>query len=62
MAVFEGRRPGCGSDTTPSSDYYLFKNDEGYWIVYVSNEVKIRNLGIKLDDDMKRVLKINHNF
>ena len=60
LVAFEGRRPGCGSDTTPSSDYYLFKNDEGYWIVYVSNEVKIKNLGYNLDEELKKVLNLKH--
>lgn len=58
LVAFEGRRPGCGSDTTPSSDYYLFKNDEGYWIVYVSNEVKIKNLGYNLDEEFKKSIKL----
>jgi hypothetical protein len=48
LAVFIGYRPGCGLDTTPSSNYYLFKNDEGYWFVSLSDVVKINNLGNKL--------------
>jgi hypothetical protein len=45
LAIFEGYRPGCGMDRQPSSDYYLFKNNEGYWLVLISNEIRVRSLG-----------------
>lgn len=47
LAVIKGNRPGCGLDTTPSSDYYLLKNDEGYWLAKISDTVKIKYLGNK---------------
>jgi hypothetical protein len=47
LAVIIGNRPGCGLDTTPSSDYYLLKNDEGYWLALISNIVRIKFLGNK---------------
>lgn len=47
LAVITGNRPGCGLDTNPSSDYYLLKNDEGYWLALISNVVKIKYLGNK---------------
>lgn len=45
LAIMTGYRLGCGSDTTPASDYYLLKNDEGYWLALISNVVKIKYLG-----------------
>lgn len=47
LAIMTGYRLGCGSDTTPASDYYLLKNDEGYWLALISNIVKIKYLGNK---------------
>ncbi|RKR05707.1 DKNYY family protein [Flavobacterium sp. 90] len=47
LAVITGNRPGCGLDTTPSSDYYLLKNDDGYWLALISNVVNIKYLGNK---------------
>lgn len=47
LAVITGNRPGCGLDTTPSSDYYFLKNDEGYWLALISDTVKIKYLGNK---------------
>ncbi len=47
LAVITGNRPGCGLDTTPLSDYYFLKNDEGYWLALISDIVKIKYLGNK---------------
>jgi hypothetical protein len=54
LAVIKGYFPGCGLDKTPSSTYYLFKNSDGYWIVYSSNIVKINYLGSELDEKLKK--------
>jgi hypothetical protein len=53
LAVFTGYRKGCGIDKTPSSDYYLLKNAEGYWLLLVSDKIEIRNLGNKLEGNLK---------
>ena len=45
LASFPGYRLGCGLDETPGSDFYLFRNAEGFWWVKVSNEITIRFLG-----------------
>ncbi|MFK8279360.1 DKNYY family protein [Capnocytophaga canimorsus] len=45
LAIYAGYRLGCSLDTNPVSDYYLFKNSEGYHLVEISDEVQIRFLG-----------------
>lgn len=36
LAVYPGDRRGwCGNDTTVETNYYLFKNSEGYWLVKI---------------------------
>lgn len=49
LASYPGYRLGCGLDETPSADFYLFKNVEGFWWVQISTEVAIRFLGKNLD-------------
>lgn len=49
LASYPGYRLGCGLDTQPSSDYYLFRNVEGFWWVKVSNDITIRYFGKTLD-------------
>lgn len=49
LASYPGYRLGCGLDRQPSSDYYLFKNVEGFWWVRVSNDITIRYFGKTLD-------------
>jgi hypothetical protein len=49
LASYPGYRLGCGLDETPSADFYLFKNAEGFWWVKISNEVIVRFLGTKFD-------------
>lgn len=50
LGVFTGRRPGCSLDTAPSSDYYLFKNAEGFWLIMLSDKVVVRHLGMSLSE------------
>ncbi|GAA3508305.1 hypothetical protein GCM10022393_19080 [Aquimarina addita] len=52
LGTFTGYRGQCSIDNTPYSDYYLFKNVEGYWLVRrVYNEITIRNLGNTLGEN-----------
>ena len=53
LGVFRGYVPGCGLDKTPGSTYYLFKNIDGHWILRMSNDVKIRYIGVELDEKLK---------
>ncbi|WP_281233974.1 DKNYY domain-containing protein [Flavobacterium gelatinilyticum] len=57
---FAGYRPGCGMDTTPISDYFLFKNSEGYWLVLLSDTAKIKYLGNNLSKGLG--FKLNNEF
>ncbi|MEA9412973.1 DKNYY domain-containing protein [Flavobacterium sp. PL02] len=45
LAIFPGYRSGCGFDETPGSNFYLFKNIDGFWLVKFSNTVSKRFLG-----------------
>lgn len=56
LAVTTGRRPGCGLDKTPSSDLYILKNAEGFWVALVSDTVKINFLGRRLTDAQMKQL------
>lgn len=59
LASYPGYRKGCGLDTQPSSDYYLFKNIEGHWIVLVAgNDVKVRYIGLEVDEKLKGDIKV----
>ncbi|MFH6991231.1 DKNYY domain-containing protein [Flavobacterium sp. FlaQc-48] len=50
LAAFPGYRGGfCGNDPTPISDFYLFKNAEGFWLVKKSDEIFYRFLGKVFD-------------
>ena len=49
LASYPGYRLGCGLDETPSADFYLFRNVEGFWWVKISNEITVRFLGTKFD-------------
>ncbi|WP_281233975.1 DKNYY domain-containing protein [Flavobacterium gelatinilyticum] len=49
LAVFEGYRKGCGIDSNPVSDFYLFKNTEGFWLVKTSKDISYRFLGKVFD-------------
>ena len=48
LAVYTGYRMGCSQDRTPTTDYYLFKNDQGYWLAELGDENVIRFLGTEL--------------
>ena len=46
LAVYRGDRRGwCGNDTTMATNYYLFKNSEGYWLVKIGGGVFVEFLG-----------------
>lgn len=45
LAIFPGYRAGCGLDTSPGSNFDLFKNNEGFWLVRFSNVISYRFLG-----------------
>ena len=50
LASFSGYRHGfCGLDATPRSDFYLFKNSEGFWLVKISDRISYRFLGKVFD-------------
>ena len=48
LACYTGYRMGCSQDRTPTTDYYLFKNTEGYWLAELGDENVIRFLGTEL--------------
>jgi hypothetical protein len=48
LARYTGYRMGCSQDRTPTTDYCLFKNAEGYWLFEFGNENIICFLGKKL--------------
>jgi len=48
LAVYTGYRQWCSRDNTPTTDYCLFKNAEGYWLFEFGNENIIYFLGKKL--------------
>lgn len=45
LAIFPGYRKGCGFDQRPGSDFYLFSNIEGFWLVKISDTLSKRFLG-----------------
>jgi hypothetical protein len=50
LASFSGYRGGfCGNDPTPLSDFYLFKNLEGFWLLKISDTISYRFLGKVFD-------------
>ena len=50
LAIYPGYRMGCSQDTHPSSDFYLLKNVDGYWLTELGGGAKIRFLGTELED------------
>ena len=52
LASYPGYRLGCGLDTAPSSNFYLFRNAEGFWWVKMSDVITIRFLGKNLDTSL----------
>lgn len=50
LASFSGYRGGfCANDPTPTSNFYLFKNSEGFWLVKISDKISYRFLGKVFD-------------
>lgn len=43
LAIFSGYRPGCGSDRTPSSNYILMKNKDGFWFLETTYSFDTKN-------------------
>ena len=46
--VIDGYRKGCGLDPNPTSNHYVLKNLDGYWVVTVTSKAKetaVRKLG-----------------
>ena len=39
LAIYEGYEIGCGMDPTPATNFYLFKNAEGYWLAELGGVV-----------------------
>jgi hypothetical protein len=58
LAVCAGYRMGCGLDTHPQSNYYFFRNADGYWLVLISDVIKIRPLGQTLDRSLANQLNL----
>ncbi len=58
VAVFKGYRMGCSLDTTPMSNYYLFKNKKGYWLVKLSSESWVCYLGEKLTKEFHKDFRL----
>ena len=38
LAIYEGYQKGCGMDPTPGTNFYLFKNAQGYWLAELGGE------------------------
>lgn len=55
LAVFSGYRKGCSLDTTPQSNYYLFKNNNGYWVLCASATNTMRYLGKQLGAEWQQL-------
>ncbi|EPH11679.1 hypothetical protein HMPREF9713_01519 [Myroides odoratimimus CCUG 12700] len=62
LAIFSGYRKGCSRDSSPSSNYYLFKNDKGYWLVNTSNTVTIRNITDIINEQDQWAPNLNEKF
>jgi hypothetical protein len=42
----------------PASQYYVFKNTDGYWLVHLTDIPKARNLGKNPGEDIQKILSI----
>jgi hypothetical protein len=52
LASFPGYRQGCGLDTMPATNYYFFKNSEGYWLMETDYpEPTVKFLGKAFDEN-----------
>ena len=38
LAIYEGYEKGCGMDPAPGTNFYLFKNAQGYWLAELGGE------------------------
>ena len=38
LAIYVGYWKGCGFDSTPTTNFYLFKNAQGYWLAELGGE------------------------
>ena len=38
LAIYVGYWKGCGFDSTPTTNLYLFKNAQGYWLAELGGE------------------------
>ena len=38
LAIYEGYEKGCGMDPPPGTNFYLFKNAQGYWLAELGGE------------------------
>ena len=38
LAIYEGYQKGCGMDPAPGTNFYLFKNAQGYWLAELGGE------------------------
>ena len=45
LACYQGHRHYCSHPSMPASDFYLFKNTEGYWLVKIGGGVFVEFLG-----------------
>ena len=45
LASYQGHRHYCSHPSMPVSDFYLFKNSEGYWLVKIGGGVFVEFLG-----------------
>lgn len=52
LAIYPGYRTGCSQDTKSPTDFYIFKNIDGYWLAELGGGAKIRFLGSP-DDTFK---------
>lgn len=56
LAVSAGHRRGCGLDRTTPSNYFVLRNNEGFWVALVADTVKINFLGKTLPDAQMKQL------
>ncbi len=45
VSALKGYRPGCSQDHTPGSNYYILKNEKGYWELKISRENTLKFIG-----------------
>lgn len=63
LGIFTGYRKGCGLDKTPTSNYYLFKNTDGYWLVCLADTSPVvRHLGSTLPNQDIWIPKLKEPF